>query len=51
MNANNLINRSLTPYISKIFNFLPVITLTGPRHDGEQENYQDNDGIINYRNI
>lgn len=35
MNANNLINRSLTPYISKIFNFLPVITLTGPRQSGK----------------
>lgn len=35
MTNNSLISRSLTPVISEMFNYLPVITLTGPRQSGK----------------
>ena len=35
MNDRGLINRSLTSYMNGIFNYLPVITLTGPRQSGK----------------
>lgn len=35
MNNNRLISRNLTSVMSDIFNYLPVITLTGPRQSGK----------------
>lgn len=35
MNAKTLIKRDLSAYISGVFDYLPVVTLTGPRQSGK----------------
>ena len=51
MNNNTLISRSLTPVMSEIFNYLPVITLTGPRQSGKTTLCRRLFGSLPYANL
>lgn len=51
MNNSKLISRSLTPIISGIFNYLPVITLTGPRQSGKTTLCRRLFGMLPYVNL
>lgn len=51
MSNNTLISRSLAPIISGIFNYLPVITLTGPRQSGKTTLCRRIFGALPYVNL
>ena len=51
MSNNTLISRALTPIISGIFNYLPVITLTGPRQSGKTTLCRRIFGALPYVNL
>lgn len=51
MDNNNLISRDITSEISDIFNYLPVITLTGPRQSGKTTLCRRLFGTLPYVNL
>ena len=51
MSNNTLISRNLASTISDVFNYLPVITLTGPRQSGKTTLCRRLFGILPYANL
>lgn len=51
MDPNALIPRNLSPVISSVFNYLPVITLTGPRQAGKTTLCRRLFGELPYTNL